>query len=70
MHQKTYDRLRETLLEAEVKADEAFDEKVKRLNQRIMSFGKTTPRGGLKVKRESLKTVWLLNFCMCKIEIF
>ena len=43
MHQKTYDRLRETLLEAEVKADEAFDEKVKRLNQRIMSFGKNKP---------------------------
>ncbi len=43
MHQKTYDRLREAFLEAEAKADDAFDEKLQQLDQRLMSFGKFHP---------------------------
>lgn len=43
MHQKTYDRLREAFIEAQAKADDAFDEKMQQLNQRLMSFGKIYP---------------------------
>lgn len=43
MHHKTYDRLREAFLEAEAKADDAFDEKLRKLNQRLISFGKFHP---------------------------
>lgn len=43
MHQKTYDRLREAFLEAEAKANDAIDEKLRELNQRLMSFGKIYP---------------------------
>ena len=43
MHQKTYDRLREAFLEAEAKADDAFDEKLQQLDQRLMSFGNFHP---------------------------
>ncbi len=46
MHRKTYDRLREALLDAETKAEDAFDEKMRQLNQRLISFGKIYPRGG------------------------